>query len=82
MYSGMTEYISTAEVAELTGYGETYIRRLVRQGELKADKKGNQYWVDRQSRCLLAPVPGPSPLRSDPSGTGFAPPPPSVCTLR
>lgn len=49
MHSGITEYISTAEAAELAGYGETYIRRLVRQGKLKADKKGGQYWVDRQS---------------------------------
>lgn len=44
-----TEYISTAEAAEIAGYGETYIRRLVRQGKLKADKKGGQYWVDRAS---------------------------------
>lgn len=49
MHSGMTEYISTAEASELAGYGETYIRRLVRQGKLKADKKGGQYWVDRDS---------------------------------
>lgn len=45
----MTDYISTAEAAKQSGYTENYIRRLVRQGKLRADKKGVMLWVDRDS---------------------------------
>ena len=45
----MTDYISTAEAAKIAGYTEDYMRRLARTKKVKADKKGGQYWVDRDS---------------------------------
>ncbi len=45
----MTDYISTAEAAQMAGYTEDYVRRLARTQKVKSDKKGGQYWIDRDS---------------------------------
>ena len=45
----MTDWISTHEAAQLSGYNVQYIRRLIRNQLLQAEKKGNSWWVDRQS---------------------------------
>lgn len=45
----LTEYISTAEAAEISGYTENYIRRLVRQHKVKAERKSGVYWIDKVS---------------------------------
>jgi excisionase family DNA binding protein len=42
----MADWITTTEAAEISGYNAEYIRRLVRQGRLTAQKKGNAWWVD------------------------------------
>lgn len=44
-----TDYVTTEEAARLSGYSETYIRQLVREKKVQADKKGGQYWIDRAS---------------------------------
>lgn len=44
-----TDWISTAEAAELTGYNLEYIRRLIRTGKIKATRKGHDFWIDRAS---------------------------------
>ncbi len=36
----MPDYITTEEAARLSGYHVNYIRKLVRAGKVKADKKG------------------------------------------
>ena len=36
----MPDYITTEEAAEISGFHINYIRRLVRAGKVKADKKG------------------------------------------
>ena len=46
------EYVSVEEASEVTGYAREYIRRLVRQGKVKAEKKGTMFWVHLES--LLA----------------------------
>ena len=51
----MTEtWITTAEAAELTGYHPDYLRRLIRGGEVRGQKFGPVWQVDRSS--LLAYV--------------------------
>ena len=43
------EYVSVDEAAEVTGYAPAYIRRLLRQQKIKAEKKGTMWWVDLDS---------------------------------
>ena len=47
-----TDWISTEEAAELTGYHPEYIRHLIRQGKIQVSRKGTMFWIERQS--LLA----------------------------
>lgn len=47
-----TDWISTLEAAELSGYHAEHLRRLIRQGKIKVSRKGPMFWIDRQS--LLA----------------------------
>jgi len=44
-----TEWITTAEAAELTGYSVQYLRRMVRQGRVRARKWVNTWMVDRST---------------------------------
>jgi len=44
-----TEWITTKEAAELTGYNQEYIRQMIRDGRIVAEKKGRDWWVDRAS---------------------------------
>ncbi len=43
------EYVSVEEAAEITGYDPEYIRRLLRQNKIKAEKKGTMWWIDLES---------------------------------
>jgi excisionase family DNA binding protein len=45
----VTEWLTTAEAAELTGYHVKYVRRLVREGKIAARKRGRDWWVDKAS---------------------------------
>ena len=47
--NNVTDWVSVHEAAEITGYSMEYIRRLVRQGKLAAERKGPMYWIDRKS---------------------------------
>ena len=44
-----TDWISTEEAAELSGYHPEYIRRLVRRGKIEAARKGAMFWISRAS---------------------------------
>lgn len=44
-----TQWITTAEAAELTGYNLEYIRQMIRRQVIVAEKKGRDWWVDRAS---------------------------------
>ena len=46
------EWITSAEAAELSGYHPEHLRRLVREGRIKARKFGIVWQIDRKS--LLA----------------------------
>lgn len=43
------EYVSVEEAAELSGYATAYIRQLLRQGKIKAEKKGTMWWIALES---------------------------------
>ena len=43
------EWLTTAEAAELSGYHENYIRRVVRAGKVKAQKFGPTWQISRES---------------------------------
>ncbi|MBI5715309.1 MAG: helix-turn-helix domain-containing protein [Chloroflexi bacterium] len=45
----MTEWITVPEAAELSGYHENYLRLLIRNGDIKAEKRGGHWWVERKS---------------------------------
>lgn len=43
------EYVSVDEAADITGYAPAYIRRLLRESKIKAEKKGTMWWVELES---------------------------------
>lgn len=43
------EYVSVEEAAKITGYAATYIRQLLREEKIKAQKKGTMWWIDMES---------------------------------
>jgi len=45
----MADWISVEEAAEMSGYNQEHIRRLIRWGLISAKKKGGQWWVDKGS---------------------------------
>ncbi len=45
----MPDWISIVEAAELSGYNAAYIRRLIRNGKIAAERKGPMWWVDRKA---------------------------------
>ena len=45
----MADWITTEEATQLSGYSDQYIRRLIRQEKLTAEKKGGQFWINKQS---------------------------------
>lgn len=45
----MTDWISVDEAADLSGYNSEYVRRLIRNEQIQAEKKGWQWWVDKKS---------------------------------
>lgn len=57
-YGGMmtekqdTEWVTTSEAADLTGYSIQYVRRLVRNGRVRAQKWVRDWMVDKEA--LLA----------------------------
>lgn len=44
-----TDWISTVEAAELTGYHPEHLRHLIRQGKIQVTRKGTMFWIDRES---------------------------------
>jgi excisionase family DNA binding protein len=48
-----TDWVSTDEAAELSGYHPEHIRELVREGKIKAIRKGTMFWIDKASLLLF-----------------------------
>ena len=56
-----SEWISTAEAAEILGVGRVRVVQLIKLGFIRAEKIGNRYNVDRASveeRAANSPKPG------------------------
>jgi len=49
-----SEWITTAEAAELTGYHAVHIRRLIRDGHISGKKFGRDWLVNRESAQAYA----------------------------
>lgn len=43
-----TEWITTKEAAELTGYSSVTLRWLVREGRIKGRKRGRDWFLDKE----------------------------------
>lgn len=43
------EHVSVDEAAKMTGYSIFYLRRLLRQNKIKAQKKGTMWWIEVES---------------------------------
>lgn len=57
MPAAPTEYVTTAEAAQISGFNEEYVRRLVRTKKVDAVLKGGAYWIDANSlRSYIAQV--------------------------
>jgi excisionase family DNA binding protein len=48
MNHALTDWITTAEAAELTGYDPAHIRWLIRENRIKGKKFGRDWMVDRE----------------------------------
>lgn len=46
---GNMEYVSVEEASEISGYAITYIRQLLREKKIEAEKKGTMWWIDLES---------------------------------
>ena len=46
---GHMGYVSVEEAAKISGYAAAYIRQLLRQDKIKAEKKGTMWWIDLDS---------------------------------
>jgi len=69
-----TEWITTKEAAELTGYNLEYIRRMIRGGVIAAEKKGRDWWVDRASiEAYAEEMEQLGTAKHDPGGQGRRP---------
>ena len=56
-WADLPEWITTDEAAEVSGYHPEYVRYLAREGRIGAEKKGRDWWIDRDKlREYLATV--------------------------
>lgn len=66
-----TEWITTTEAAELTGYADAYIRQLIGRGRLKAKKRGRDWFLSRADVLAYAEeMERLGPRKYDPWRTG------------
>jgi excisionase family DNA binding protein len=45
----LPDYLTVEETAEVLGYHAAYIRKMARNGKLRADKKGGMWLVHREA---------------------------------
>lgn len=46
-WADLQEWITTVEAAQVSGYDVQYVRYLARAGRIGAEKKGRDWWIDR-----------------------------------
>ena len=50
----VTEWITTKEAAELTGYTTSYLRKAIHRGRLYAKKRGRDWFLNREEVLAYA----------------------------
>jgi excisionase family DNA binding protein len=66
-----SDWITTLEAAELTGYDAAHIRRLIRQGRVVGKKFGRDWWVNRDNiETYAESMKKLGPAKHDPWRTG------------
>ena len=66
-----SEWITTAEAAELTGYDLTHVRYLIRKGQVEGKKFGRDWMVNRDSAlAYVEKMRRLGPAKHDPWRTG------------
>jgi len=66
-----TEWITTTEAAELTGYADAYIRQLIGRGRLQAKKRGRDWFLKKADVLAYAEeMERLGPSKYDPWRTG------------
>lgn len=48
-WATMPDWIDVREAAEKAGYHPDHLRRLIRHGTIKAEKRGTMWWIDKAS---------------------------------
>ena len=46
-WADLPEWVTTEEAAEISGYHPEHVRWLARRGKIGAEKKGRDWWIDR-----------------------------------
>ncbi len=65
----LPEWIDIRLASELSGYNSDYLRRVMRQGKIAAEKRGTMWWIDRDSlRAYVATVEALGTKKFDPRG--------------
>ncbi len=68
-WATLPEWITTEEAADVSGYHPEYIRRLAKAGKIGAEKKGRDWWIDRDKlRAYLEAVEELGSKKFDPRG--------------
>jgi excisionase family DNA binding protein len=69
--SNPIEWITTAEAAKMTGYHVNYVCRLLREGKITGDKRGHDWWVDKDSvKAYITEMKRLGAAKHDPWRTG------------
>ena len=68
-WASMPDWITTAEAVDISGYHSDYLRRLMREGKIAGEKKGQMWWIDRDSlQSYLAQMESLGSRKHDPRG--------------
>jgi excisionase family DNA binding protein len=68
-WATMPDWLSTEEAAQLSGFHPEYIRRLAKAGKIGAEKKGRDWWIDRDMlKTYLDEMDALGPKKFDPRG--------------
>lgn len=70
----LPEWIDTRQASEQSGYTADYLRQLMRDGKIAAQKRGTMWWIDRDSlRAYVELVEALGSKKHSPHGLGKAP---------
>lgn len=68
-WADLPEWIDIRQASEASGYNPDYLRRVMRQGKIAAQKRGTMWWIDRESlQAYVALMESLGEKRFDPRG--------------